>query len=347
MSKQNLKKVVSLVAGSLVIALVVSILPGGFLASAAKVTEREAKKAALEYINNESAEIIELDDEDLDKELPVYKIKVKTDKGEYVVEVDANTAEVKLNSRKRLDDNTVVVVKDFDDFEKFKEFIEDDGYEDYGIDKPTAQAELNQVIKEGKKIAIADYKEAKDELEKDDEDYKELKKEAQEEFKAAKDDLKSIKKDAQVEIKENKNKAEDDDEDEDDDDKLVKNVKINEKQALVLALNKIGVTMDSDDLKDLDNADKVSEYKDIFELKSLSIEIDDENPPAYEIEIETKEYKYEILIHATSGKVLAYEREALEEVKKEVEKDEDEDDVKNNNDKKNNEKSNNGKGNNK
>lgn len=357
MIKLNLKKTLALVAGSLVIALVVSILPGGFLVNAERVSARKAKEVALDYINDDSAEIIELDREGLDNELPIYRVKVKTDTSEYIVEIDANTADIKLNSRKKLVDNTVVAVEDFGDFEEFKKHIVKDGYDDFGIDKPTAEAELNQVIKEGKKLAISDYKEAKDDLDKEDEDYKEVKTEAKEEFKDAKNALKEIKKDAQVEIKEDKkqnngNKVKDDDDDDDDDEddkdeKLVKNVKITEKQALLIALDKIGITVDSDDLEDLEDANKVSEYGKIFELKALEIEIDDDNPPAYEIEIKTKDYKYEIIIHATSGKVLDYEREAIEEVndKKDIKDNDDEDDNKSNNGKNNNGKSNNGKGN--
>ena len=89
---QNLKKVVSLVAGSLVIALVVSILPGGFLASAAEVSRREAKNVAIDYINDDSAEIVEIDDDGLDEDKPHYKVKIKTDKSEYTLVVDAETA---------------------------------------------------------------------------------------------------------------------------------------------------------------------------------------------------------------------------------------------------------------
>lgn len=371
MKKQSIKKVFALVTGSLLIALVVSILPGGFLVNAERVSARAAKKAVLEYINDDSAKIVELDDKGLDDEVPIYKIKVKTDTSEYVVEVDAKTAETKLNSRKRLDDNTVVALEDFEDFDEFKEFLEDDDYDDFGIDKPTAQAELNQVIQEGKKLAIADYKEAKDNLDKKDEDYKELKTEAKEEFKASKDSLKEIKKDAQAEIKETKKQDNNSniEDDEDDDKKLVNTVKIDEKQALLIALDKIGITIDNEAVKDLEATNSIKKYRDIFDLEKLEIEMDDDNPPAYEIEVETIDYKYEIIIHATSGKVLDYEREAfiqdknndkkVKEEKDDVDDKDDEDD--NKDDKKNNkdnngnnnngnndkDKSNNGKGNNK
>lgn len=366
MNKQSIKKVLALVAGSLVIALVVSILPGGFLVNAERVSARAAKRAALEYINDDSAKVIELDDKGLNDGLPIYKVKVKTDKSEYIVEVDANTAETKLNSRKRLDTNTVIAIDDFDDFDDFIEHIEDEGYDDLDIDKPTAEAELNQVIKEGKKLAIADYKEAKDELDKDDEDYKELRKEAQQEFKDAKDTLKEIKKESQEEIKEekkqnNSNQVKDDKDDKDgDNDELVKNIKISEKQGLLIALERIGITVDNQDLKDLDAANSARKYREIFGLKDLEIEMDDDNPPAYEMTIETDDYKYEITIHATSGKILDYEREALnktENIDKKIkeEKDVDGKENKDNNGNKGNsnngnnpkEKSNNGKSNNK
>jgi len=359
MKNQNLKKVVSLVAGSLVIALVVSILPGGFFASAAEVSRREAKNIAIDYVNDESAEIVEIDDDGLDEDKPHYMVKIKTDKSEYTLIVDAETADIKLDSRKRLDTAEVVTSKDFDDFSDFEKFIEKDDLDDYGIDKPTAEAELNEVIRDGKKVAIADYKVAKEDLDKDDEDYKEDKTTAKEEFKEAKDTLKEVKKEAKLEIKSEKNDKiaqnhDDDNDDDKDDDKdkkvLVGKAKIDEKQALIIALKKIGVTVDNDDVTKLAKLDSESKYADLFGLKDLEIEIDDDNPPSYELKIEYEDTKYEITIHAISGAILDYERESFskeknpkeDKVKEEKEeKDGDDKDEKTNN----GNKGNNGKGN--
>lgn len=358
MKNQNLKKVVSLVAGSLVIALVVSILPGGFLASAAEVSIREAKNVAIDYINDESAEIVEIDDDGLDEDKPHYKVKIKTDKSEYTLVVDAETAEIKLDSRKRLDTAEVVTVKDFDDFEEFKKFIRDDDFDDYGIDKPTAEAELNQVIKEGKKVAIADYKEAKEDLDKDDDDYKENKTLAKVEFKDAKNDLKEIKKDAKEVIKTEKIDDNDNDDDNEDDDKdqekdIVGKAKIDEKQALIIALKKIGVPVTDAKVSDLAKLNSEDAYEDLFKLTNLDIEIDDDNPPAYELEFEYDGNKYEITIHAISGAILDYERESLdkekvikeEKVKEEKEDNDDDKDDDDDSEKTNNGNNGNGKGN--
>lgn len=308
MKNQNLKKVVSLVAGSLVIALVVSILPGGFFASAAEVSRREAKNVAIDYINDDSAEIVEIDDDGLDEDKPHYKVKIKTDKSEYTLVVDAETAEIKLDSRKRLDTDEVVTAEDFDNFDDYVDFIKEDDFDDYGIDKPTAEAELNEVVRDAKKVAIAEFKEAK-EVDKTS---------AKEEFKAAKDDLKAEKKEAQIVIKSEKidndddDDNEEDDKDEDRDNKdIVGKAKIDEKQALVIALKKIGITVTNEDITKLAKLDSENAYEDLFKLTDLKIEIDDDNPPAYELEIEYNDNKYEITIHAISGAILDYEREDI------------------------------------
>lgn len=321
MKSLNLKRALVLVSGLLVIALVVSVLPGGFLVNAENLTRGEAKKVALEYIEDESAKIIEIDDSNLDEEQPYYVIKIKTDKNEYVVQVDAKTAAIKPESIKSLETDNIVTADDFDNFKDFErffnddDFIEDKEYENYGIDKPTAEADLNEVIRDARKAAITDYKTAKDNLDKEDDDYKQEKAIAQEEFKEAKNILMDVKKEVKEEIKsqkvEDKNNVkpnEKKDKIDKDEDELVQESKINEKQALIIALKKIGLTINN---ADVDKLSSTNDYKSLFGLQELEIKTDDDNPPSYELLIEVNNYKYEVTIHAISGSVLDYEREYL------------------------------------
>src|SRR5690606_19532158 len=111
-------------------------------------------------------------------------------------------------------------------FEEFKEHIDyDDDKEEFELDKelyegqkPTAEASLNQLIQQGKKAAIADFKETKD----------------KEKFKEAKEILKEIKKSEKAKIKENKNN--DDIKDKEEDKNIVDKELKTEKQVLLIAL---------------------------------------------------------------------------------------------------------------
>ena len=101
MKKQNWKKVISLIAGSLVIALVVSILPGGFLVNAAEVSERQAKKIALEELKLDRDDVEEFIVEKITPadDVPYYKVTVKTNDGDYKVKVLAETQEVEFEDK--------------------------------------------------------------------------------------------------------------------------------------------------------------------------------------------------------------------------------------------------------
>lgn len=319
MKTKSFKKTLFLVAGSLIIALVISILPGGFLVNAENLTRKEAKKVALEYVEDTSAKIIEIDDSKLDEDQPYYLIKIKTDKSEYVLKVDTKTATIKPESKKSLETNIFFTAGDFDNFDDFEKFIKDDDfigqkeYTNYGTAKPTAEADLNEVLRDAKKVAIADYKTAKDNLDKEDDNYKENKATAQETFKEAKNILTDVKKEVKQEVKTEKVEDKNNKIDKDDNDELVQKTKISEKQALIIALKKIGLTIDTADVVKLDNLTKVNDYRLLFSLENLRIEADDDNPPAYELLIEVNNYKYEVTIHAISGSVLDYEREYLDQ----------------------------------
>lgn len=361
MKNNKAKKILALVAGSLVIALVLSILPGGFLASAAELSKREARNIAMEELDHNgliNADDIEDIEAKLDRDGKYYTVYVKGSEIGYELKIDANNGEVqdeltKVSREGKTELSLAKVAKEskeekevkeqvFEDFEDFlgeaelgkakdlmdkeaiieavkdSDYLKDDEYtEDY--DKNTKEAALNQLLKDGKKAAISDFKAAKD---ANDED-------AKEEFKAAKDILKEVKKEEKTSIKEEKqtSKNDDDDDDDDDDKNLIEKAKITKEEALTIALKKVGLDTNSKGLDD------------------KSVEFDDDNPPVYEVKftytIDKVETEYEIRVHAISGTVLDVEKE-VEEVKRVKEVKEVKEN--NNNSNKNNEKSNNGKG---
>ncbi|TJX15383.1 hypothetical protein E9840_03020 [Tissierella creatinini] len=354
MKKFDLKKIFTMVAGALIIALVVSIVPGGFLASAAEISKEDAEQFALDVLKDE--DLIEDDDEVTIKRTTfnrgenIYTIIMRTDDFNYELVVDANDENGNVLKILQIDrdDNTETIIRDLEKeeevkeaakkepvFEEFNDFenmldekkvinknneeaevkyLAEDEYLDHGEDKPTPQAELNEVLRDAKKAAINEFKEAEDKVE------------AKEDFKEAKDLIKEVKKATKDDIKVNKNASEDED-DEDEDTVLIQKVKLTEDQALSIALKSVGLETDS---KGLDNE---------------SVELDDDNPPVYEVKFtytkDDVETKYEFRIHAQSGKILDVEKE-VKEVKQNNSNSNTE---KSNNSNKNKEKSNNGKGN--
>ena len=138
-----------------------------------------------------------------------------------------------------------------------------------------------------------------------------------------------------------------------------KNTILSEKQALIVALKKVEYPNLDNYLRRLNSEDINTEkaYSKLLGLKELDIEKDDENPPAYEFEFIFENIKYEITVHARTGRILEFEAEEIKNTKKEVKSNEKDDDknIKENNNNKNKNinnndqktKSNNGKGNNK
>ncbi|WFA08163.1 PepSY domain-containing protein [Tissierella sp. Yu-01] len=350
MKNQNLKRVVSLVAGSLVVALVVSIMPGSYLVNAEEVSKREAKKIALtelgelKYIDDDTKVSVVIDESNLDKEEPYYILYIRTDEFEYKMKLDAKDLKGNVLEiiEKDLETDKEVIVKDEKEEDKddkkddtntkdhaFYEFKDDIDYDhddkdEFELDKdlyegkkPTDEASLNQLIKEGKKAAIADFKETKD----------------KEEFKEAKEILKEIKKAEKAKIKEDTNDdADDKEEDKDIVDKELKT----EKQVLLIALNKIGVKVTSDQVKELNDLNREKEYEDLFKLDDLEIELDDDdNPSSYEIEFRYGNYEYEIKINAVTGAILDYERNRID-AEEDYDDDKDDKDVEYDEDNKNN-----------
>lgn len=354
MKNQNLKKVVSLVAGSLVVALVVSIMPGSYLVNAEEVSKREARKIALEeleeleYIDDDTKVSVVIDESYLGKEEPYYILYIRTDDFEYEMKLDAKDSKGNVIEiiEKDLETDKEVVIRDKkdneDDEEKenknlaFKEFMDeidydhDDNIDEFELDKdlyegkkPTDEASLNQLIKEGKKAAIADFKETKD----------------KEEFKEAKEILKEIKKAEKAKIKENKN---DDADDKEEDKDIIDRELKTEKQVLIIALDKVGVTVTRDQVKELNNLKREREYEDLFGIDDLEIELDDDyNPSTYEIEFKYGDYEYEIKINAVSGAILEYERDRVD-ADNDYDDDEDEEDDEDDDDADNNKKQNKG-----
>lgn len=353
------KKALVIVAASLVIALVISIMPGGFLVSAAELSRAEAREIALEELKKEN---IIVDDEEvrvgrptLDENDEFYTVTIKTKDNDYILKINATNkdGEVLEVVEKSVKTGKEVVLKDVDKddkkddekevakepgFDSFNEFenlvedrtpnrvidIDDEDYIEHGEDKPTPEAELNEVLRDAKKAAITEFKDAENKVE------------AKEAFKDAKDVIKEVKKNTQELMKDNKKPVEDDDDDDKDEDiPLIKNARISEKEALAIALKSKNLNVEN-----------------IIE-KTLTIELDDDNPPAYKINFEYKNgndiEEYEFVIHAQNGKILEFEMEVIE-TKKSNSKNDDKnndknDDKKEDNNKNNN--SNNGKGKNK
>lgn len=354
MKKFDLKKIFTMLAGALIIALVVSIIPGGFLVSAAEISKEDAEGFALDALKDE--ELIEDDEEvtirrtNFNRGENIYTIIIRTDDFNYELIVDANDEDGNVLKILQIDrDNdkeTVIrdlekeeeseeaakkelVFEEFNDFEAMLDekevinknneavevkYLEEDEYLEHGEDKATSQAELNEVLRDAKKTAINEFKQAEDKVE------------AKEGFKEAKDLIKEVKKATKDDIKANKNVSEDED-DEDEDTVLIPKVKLTEDQAKVVALKSKG--LESDD------------------VSGLTAKLIDDNPTAYEVKFKYEDNEYKFLIHAQSGKILEVEIEGLDSNLNKGQENKEVKEVKenNNNSNKNKEKSNNGKGN--
>ena len=104
MSKNTIKKVLPMLAGALVIALVVSILPSWYFAEAGKnintkiespnyITLEKAEIIALNKVNNKSAEVIDYEEE-LGEKIPNYDFEIITEDSKYEVEINAITGDI-------------------------------------------------------------------------------------------------------------------------------------------------------------------------------------------------------------------------------------------------------------
>jgi hypothetical protein len=105
MEKHNLKRSLTLVAGSLVVALAVSILPGSFFVSAEEVSKTEAEKIALEKLmefegvkEDTLVNIITSKINPKNAE-PYYSIIIKTEDGEYDLTVYSNDGKVQFENK--------------------------------------------------------------------------------------------------------------------------------------------------------------------------------------------------------------------------------------------------------
>ncbi len=302
MKNFDMKKIFTMVAGALIIALVFTIIPGGFFASAAEVSPEKAEVFAIDALKVENK--IEEDKDgmiiktELNRRESFYTVTIRTDDYDYELIVDANDTAGKVvkiveisvdNETERIirdleeEEEELAKVKEvkepiFEEFDEFKEiadkkdgvnYLDEDDYLDHGEEKPTAQAEVNEVLRDAKKAAINEFKEAENKVE------------AKEEFKEAKALIKEVKKNTQDDIKENKNASEEDD----DKKPLVQKNFITEDKALSIALKSLKIDTDND-------------------IKNISVTLEDDNPPAYEVKFEYEGMKYEFLIHAQTGDIL-------------------------------------------
>ena len=104
MKKNTIKKVLPMLAGALVIALVISILPSGYFSEASRnpntklveethITLEQAERIALNKVNDKSAKIVEFEVE-LTVNNPKYKFEIDTEAYEYEIEINAITGEI-------------------------------------------------------------------------------------------------------------------------------------------------------------------------------------------------------------------------------------------------------------
>ena len=104
MFRNTIKKSLPMLAGALIIALVVSILPSGYFAEASKnittkvvaqkyITLEQAEQIALTKVNDKKAEIVDFEIE-LTGKKPNYDFKLVTDLHEYEIEINAITGEI-------------------------------------------------------------------------------------------------------------------------------------------------------------------------------------------------------------------------------------------------------------
>lgn len=115
MFRNTIKKSLPMLAGALIIALVVSILPSGYFAEASKnittkvvsqkyITLEQAEQIALTKVNDKKAEIVDFEIE-LTGKKPNYDFKLVTDLHEYEIEINAITGEIIDFEKDRINDD--------------------------------------------------------------------------------------------------------------------------------------------------------------------------------------------------------------------------------------------------
>ena len=297
MKKNTIKKVLPMLAGALVIALVISILPSGYFSEASRnpntklveekhITLEQAERIALNKVNDKSAKIVEFEVE-LTVNNPKYKFEIDTEAFEYEIEINAITGEIIDYEKDSHDD-----YRDYDDDKGDKDDDEKVLRDKEVTNKPVVDTKY---ITKEKAIEIAlariGSKATLDEIEfeKDDNPPKyeiemyDDKYEYEIEIHAITGDIIDYEKDSHDDH--------DDYKDDDDDYKTnnpVMNVRyITKEKAIEIALARIGSKAVLDEIE--------------FEQ--------DDNPPKYEIEMYDDKYEYEIEIHAITGAVLEFERD--------------------------------------
>lgn len=125
MLKNTIKKSIAMLAGALIIALVVWILPSGYFAEASKnmntkavgqkyITLKQAEEIALKKVNDKKAEIVEFEIE-LTEKIPNYEFEIVTEGHEYKIEINAISGEIIEYEKDTIDkeksDKSVVDVK--------------------------------------------------------------------------------------------------------------------------------------------------------------------------------------------------------------------------------------------
>lgn len=272
-------KKMKLVVGALIIALVISIFPADIFANSIKTEKAATSLRKFKLISKEEAESIAIkvaiSEGAVKEELKVAEVIDDTEnkKPQYYFRLKTLTHVyfVEVNAR------TGEVIR-------FVEVL----LKNDKVNKPNDKDDLNKELKSDKKEAIKKFQEDmkkannkklenKDDFQENKDKYKQMKKDAIEKFKKAKDEIKELKKSDKK------------------DEKPINKIKyLTEEEAKDIAIKKFNKkNIKPEDIK--------------FKLEK------EKNPPAYILEYYDKVNKtiYELVIHATAGIILEYEK-ALE-----------------------------------
>lgn len=302
MWKKTIKKALPMLAGALIIATVVSILPSSFLAEASKGIKRDkvlnkvvteskavtyitleaAEKIALNKVNDKSAEITDYEIE-LTYVNAHYDFEITTKNNKYEIEVDGVTGQIVEYEVEKIKEDKIQTNNG--------RFISK--YE-------AKMAALDHV--NDKTAHLTDFE---IELEKDIPHFLVVVKTSTHKY-LMKIEAETGKVYDVIKSTRESNDDDNDDDDDDDDYKIrgnsdkIKNKKDKEKNIPVVQVKYITKE------KAIDIALAKIGTKAI--LEEIEFEKGD-NPPKYEIEMYDKDYEYEIEIHAISGAILKFERE--------------------------------------
>ena len=285
MFRNLLKKSLPILAGSLIIALVVSILPSGYFAEASKntntnlveqkyITLEEAEQIALKKVNDKSAEIIDFEVE-LTRKEQKYDFEIITSDKKYEIEINAVTGDIIEYQVKSLDKEKVKEYKEKKNiYKEYKKKLENGTIISKYDAKMIALKQVNTKSSHVTRLEIV--------LETKTPHYLIVVRD-----KAHKYTMKVEAETGKVYDLVKVAKVSDEWDNSEKDKPVVELKYITKDKAIEIALAKIGSKATLDEIE----FDK------------------DDNPPKYEIEMYDDKYEYEIEIHAITGAILEFEKE--------------------------------------